>query len=327
MEAREKLKEILKKGNVKHLDKLLKDLPPRSILSRVNEELDSDGTTPLIHCVKCAGVSFADSGTGFIDCCIYLIKHGAKVGTKDTHGKTPLFYAASNKNDRLGQTLLAAGADPFVKNQNGVSILGIAIQTGAIGTAKKIIEEFDTVLNEVDGTGCPPLILSLQLGNDDLCRFLLDKGADVNIQEERSHRTALHYALYMKKHEIFEKILSRNPNFELTDYKNTTIIHRASTIHDVQYLKSIFDSKMPPSSILLNLSDCDGANAVMLACQNGNFEHLKLLAEHGVNMKSFIARRDKRHITIQCANTTQTLFTRRQTQVQIQFSAKCDMIV
>ncbi|KAK7466780.1 hypothetical protein BaRGS_00037145, partial [Batillaria attramentaria] len=63
------------------------------------------------------------------------------------------------------------------------------------------------IVDEGDGHGTPPLTVAVQQGQIDICRQLLEAGADVTAQEVQTLRTPLHYALYLKRLDIFTLLL------------------------------------------------------------------------------------------------------------------------
>jgi uncharacterized protein len=58
-----------------------------------------------------------------------MIEHGADVNIRDANGSTPLMHAAKRGNNLIVQMLLAAGADPSAKNNEGVTALDLATAT------------------------------------------------------------------------------------------------------------------------------------------------------------------------------------------------------
>jgi ankyrin repeat protein len=55
-----------------------------------------------------------------------LLKHGAPVNARQQHGWTPLHAAAQNGNLEIIEILLQNGADPSIKNEEGVTALDLA---------------------------------------------------------------------------------------------------------------------------------------------------------------------------------------------------------
>ncbi|GFS07820.1 ankyrin repeat domain-containing protein, partial [Elysia marginata] len=128
---------------------------------------------------------------------------------------------------------------------------------------------------------------------------LCNQSADVNCQEDTTKRTPLHYALYIKKKDLFEYLLQHGADITKTDHRGTTIIHRCCTIQDASFLKAVlsFGRSLPrrlsthtplstaqattPLGTALQMGDGEGATPVIVACQNGNLEQLTLLVEAG----------------------------------------------
>lgn len=55
------------------------------------------------------------------DIAIYFMKHGVKINTQDKFGNTPLHEAAKNGNKILIEQLLKKGANPFIRNAQGMT--------------------------------------------------------------------------------------------------------------------------------------------------------------------------------------------------------------
>lgn len=63
-----------------------------------------------------------------VDATAALLQAGASVGARDAHGNTPLFTAVFNSRGvgDVIKLLRAHGADPYAKNNHGVSPLSLA---------------------------------------------------------------------------------------------------------------------------------------------------------------------------------------------------------
>lgn len=79
----------------------------------------------------------------------------------------------------------------LVKEYRHHTPLGMAIAKGDVETAKKIIE-YGASVNE-RSNGLTPLMLAARYNNVELVNFLIEKGADVKLKDEKGF-TALKYA-------------------------------------------------------------------------------------------------------------------------------------
>lgn len=89
---------------------------------------DRSGWTPLHFAAQENNVAFAT----------LLIDSGVLIDPRDSHGNTPLFTAVFNSrgNGELIQLLRKHGADPYVKNNHGVTPLGLARNIGNYDVAQ-----------------------------------------------------------------------------------------------------------------------------------------------------------------------------------------------
>lgn len=95
------------------------------------------------------------------------------------------------------------------------------INQGDFETAKRTLKEFG--VNVQDGEGRTALINSVIENQIDFVKWLVDNGADINIQD-RGGYSALHFVGQNRLTEIGKYILSKSPNLELRDrYGNTPL--------------------------------------------------------------------------------------------------------
>mgnify|MGYP002624102179 CR=1 FL=1 len=87
---------------------------------------DENGVTFLMQCVSLDNYYKYDGN--IILAMKLLINHGADVNTRDNNGNTPLMYAAKYHADVI-KNLLASGADPSMKNNDGESVIEILLNT------------------------------------------------------------------------------------------------------------------------------------------------------------------------------------------------------
>lgn len=99
-----------KKGNIKAIDRLIEDGEPLNMS-------DDEGMTPLTYAIAYNQKESFDA----------LVKAGADLNLKDPlNGNTPLHEAVISGNRYFITQLLSKGADPYVKNKNGLDPIMIA---------------------------------------------------------------------------------------------------------------------------------------------------------------------------------------------------------
>lgn len=91
----------------------------------------------------------------------------------------------------MASTVETAPQFELVKGHGYHTPLGMAIAKGDVETAKKIIE-YGASVNE-RSNGMTPLMLAARYNNVELVNFLLEKGADATIKDDKGF-TALKYA-------------------------------------------------------------------------------------------------------------------------------------
>jgi uncharacterized protein len=128
---------------------------------------------------------------GFSDVARVLIQHRANVNAQDARGWTPLIHAASVKDRAILKLLLEKGADPNVRNKTGYAALMYASD------------------------------------DPDMCKILLDKGANVDIRGADDDVTPLIKASVEGEYRVVEELLKRKADVNARDKDGNTALHWA----------------------------------------------------------------------------------------------------
>lgn len=112
-------------------------------------------------------------------------------GGPSSVGATPLWRAAQGNDVEIIQILVAAGADPNIYTEGGSSPLQVAAGFGIshqgtvfvpdarLATVRYLVEELDADVNARDSRGYTPLHGVALVGNNEIVKYLVARGADV----------------------------------------------------------------------------------------------------------------------------------------------------
>lgn len=109
-----------------------------------------------------------------------LIGAGARVGSVNDYGVTPLWLACMNRNALMIQRLLKAGADSNASLTTGETVLMTCARTGNPDTIKALVKGGADVNAVEKLQGQTALMWAVAQGHPEVVRALLDAGADVH---------------------------------------------------------------------------------------------------------------------------------------------------
>ncbi|CAG8575710.1 23410_t:CDS:2, partial [Racocetra persica] len=99
---------------------------------------------------------------------------------------------------------------------------------GNISQVKSIIsKKGSAITNQIDATGYTPLHYSARSGNLEICRLLLEHGANVNAVTPELSSTPLHRAAIINNSEMVNLLLSYGANPKLKDSDGHTPLDKA----------------------------------------------------------------------------------------------------
>lgn len=136
---------------------------------------DGRGRTALHYAIEVESLPIAK----------FLIKSGANIDAVDSRGWTPLAESVFNKNIRMTEFLLAAGANPKVKNRR-LSLLNLAIESDDQELITLILRT-GCDFQQADEFGKTPLMQAAGHHNLLAVKQLCALGADVNAKDKKGY--------------------------------------------------------------------------------------------------------------------------------------------
>lgn len=132
---------------------------------------------------------------------------------RDNKGRTPLAIAVECRSLRVARKLVELGAAATALDLAGRSILAIAASIGENDACLALaLGDSQTDCNLADNDGITPLCACVQTKDIKMVRKLLEAGADVNIQQHGTARTALHDAVLLNWLDGCDALLGSYPS-------------------------------------------------------------------------------------------------------------------
>lgn len=174
-----------------------------------------------------------------------LIKHGASLGDVS---EDSLLVALPSAGSELTRYLIEKGL--IFNSIDHVKLLHRAASEGNLYLVKVLIEQYRVSVDSLDEDGQTPFIMAAMSGEDDILRYLVERGANI-FQVDDEQKNALMWASIMGRYDVVQTLLlfkSINVN-ERDDMKQTALMYAAQCGKiepaEIGYVRYLFASRNP----------------------------------------------------------------------------------
>lgn len=178
----------------------------------------------------------------------FLLEHGADPAAADTSGTTPLHIAGFRGDSDIISKLVSAGADVNAASNNGRTPLLNAVQHDSIGAVFTLLNlgaKTDPGMGQnsrsCSYSGGSPLHQAVKNSNPEIIQLLLEKGADLNVQDQDHGWTPLHTAAIHGNAEVCRLLLEQGANTNIMDQQKNTALYYAEKYQHPQVKKCLSD--------------------------------------------------------------------------------------
>jgi ankyrin repeat protein len=222
-----------------------------------------------------------------------LLQQKANVNAAEADGTTALHWAARADDQELVRLLLRAGANVRAANRYGVTPLQLAATNGSVTTAQALLDA-GADPNAALPEGETILMTAARTGQPDLLKVLLDRGADLNARENWYGETALIWAAAENHPDAVRVLLDRGADVNQASAPLTFARRRngQSVLPLGSWTPLMYaarENALDTGRVLvaahagLNVTDPDGATALVIAIINANYEFAAFLIDAGAD--------------------------------------------
>ncbi|XP_029353006.1 NF-kappa-B inhibitor epsilon [Echeneis naucrates] len=184
--------------------------------------------------------------------------------------QSPLHLATYLKLTNVVRSLVEKGASLELQDHDGNTALHVACQHGQTDCAREMTKNISPtklalILETQNWRGLACLHLAALNRHHQIMKLLMKKGADLNIQEGTSGKTALHLAVELHDLTSVDLLLSRGANVDAAMFNGCTPLHLAVGRQDTAIANLLCQSGA--DTMLRNM---EGETALDLADGNDN---------------------------------------------------------
>lgn len=220
------------------LDALFSDVIPQDLVNKIIEkgadvyfkDLKDDETALMWACHR-----------NFISSAKKILEKGVNINQTSKNGSTALSYASGNESCSLSllEFLVSKGAKITIDNKYGRSALIEAVSSNCLEKVKFLVQKGALINEKSDGFGgVSPLTEAVWNCNYDITTFLIENGANVNIEKDRGETVLLEAVWNEKNLKIVDLLIKKGADVnKLNDDRQSPLLKAVQyNLYDIAVL-------------------------------------------------------------------------------------------
>lgn len=257
-------------GNNEVMSEMITHMSAADVGRALNRQ-NSVGWTPLL--IACH--------RGHMELVSNLLANHARVDVFDIEGRSALHLAAEHGYLQVCDALLTNKAFINSKARNGRTALHLAAMNGYAHLVKFLIRDHNAMIDVLTLKKQTPLHLAAASGQIEVCKLLLELGANIDATDEMGEKP-IHAAAQNNNSEVVQLFLQQHPNLVVATTKDgNTCAHIAAIQGSVKVIEELM--KFDRTGVITARNKLNDSTALQLAAEGGHADVVRTLVRAGAS--------------------------------------------
>lgn len=257
-------------GNNEVMSEMITHMSAADVGRALNRQ-NSVGWTPLL--IACH--------RGHMELVNNLLTNHARVDVFDIEGRSALHLAAEHGYLQVCDALLTNKAFINSKARNGRTALHLAAMNGYAHLVKFLIRDHNAMIDVLTLKKQTPLHLAAASGQMEVCKLLLELGANIDATDEIGEKP-IHAAAQNNNSEVVQLFLQQHPNLVVATTKDgNTCAHIAAIQGSVKVIEELM--KFDRTGVITARNKLNDSTALQLAAEGGHADVVRTLVRAGAS--------------------------------------------
>lgn len=258
-------------GNNDVMCQMIENMSATDVQKAMNKQSSVGWTPLLIACHR-----------GHLELVNTLLSNHARVDVFDTEGRSALHLAAERGYLEVCDSLLTNKAFINSKSRNGRTALHLAAMNGYTHLVKFLIKDHNAVIDVLTLKKQTPLHLAAASGQIEVCRSLLELGANIDATDELGQKP-IHAAAQNNFSEVAQLFLQQHPSLVMaTNRDGNTCAHIAAMQGSVKVIEELM--KFDKNGVISARNRLNDSTPLQLAAEGGHADVVKALVRAGASI-------------------------------------------